>query len=144
MKALQHLRDVAVESYIILKSHLRLLIRACLFAPAHLCSYLLLVLHVDHVPDLVLLRHSGGPGLDHLLCLCCNCVPNLLLLCHDNHYRRKCEAFVDGAKHLGLVRLSSNVVTGVNDMYAWTLKAHRACLLLTNAGRNKNGKGGWE
>ena len=35
--------------------------------PAHLFSYLLLLLHADHVPGLVLLRHGGGPGLDHLL-----------------------------------------------------------------------------
>ena len=77
---------------------------ACLVAPAHLCSYLLLLLCVDRVPGLVLLRHGGGPSLDHLLCLSHDHVPNLLLPRHGGHYRQGCEAFADGTEHLGLVR----------------------------------------
>ena len=65
-EALQHFRDAAAGSYAIRKSH-RPLICARSFMPAHLFSYLLLLLHADHVPGLVLLRHGGGPGLDHLL-----------------------------------------------------------------------------
>ena len=93
---------------------------------AHLRLYLLLL--ADHVPGLVLLRHSGGPGLDHLLRLRHNRVPNLLLLCYGGHYRRGCEVCVDGAEHLSLVRFKQRQYDGVDDMYAQALQtAERAC-----------------
>ena len=80
--------------------------RSCV--PSHLRSCLLLLLCLDHVPGLtLLLRHGGGPGLGHLLCLRHNHVPGLLLLCHDGHYHHyhgECEAVTDGEKYLDLVR----------------------------------------
>ena len=43
-------------------------------------------IHDKHGKALVLLlRHSDGPGLNHLLHLCHDCVPDLLLLLHHNH-----------------------------------------------------------
>jgi hypothetical protein len=80
--------DAAAASYAIRKSHLPPLIHALLFATAHLLSYLLLLLYLDHAPGLVLLRHSGGPDLNHLIRLCHDRVPDLLLLCHGDHYRQ--------------------------------------------------------
>ena len=73
-----------------------------LFAPAHLRTYLLLLLCTDHVLGLVFLCHGGGPGLNHLLCLRHNLVPGLLLLYHGGHNRRGCDAIADGVEHLGL------------------------------------------
>ena len=110
--------------YVICKFHLPPLICAHLFAPAHLCPYLLLLFCVDHVPGLVLLRHSGGPGINHLLCLCRNCVIDLLLLHHGGHRRRGCEAFADGVEHLGLVRFKQWEYDGADDMYALALQAN--------------------
>ena len=93
---------------------------------------------------LLLLRHGVGPGLDHLLRLCHDRVPDHLLLRHDNHYCRGCEAFADGAEHLGLVRLKQRRYNGADDMYARVLQACWTWLLLIGARRDKEGKGGWE
>jgi hypothetical protein len=107
-------------------------------------SHLLLLLPADHVPGLVLLRHGGGPGLDHLLRLRHDRVPDLLLLRHGGHHRRGCEAFADGAEHLGLVRFEQRRYDGADDMCARALQARWTCLLLMDAGRDEEGKGGWE
>ena len=111
---------------------------------AHLCSYLLLLLCVDHIQGLILLRHGGRPGLDHLLRLCHGRVPDLLLLRHGGHYRRGYEAFTDGAEHLGLVRFKQRQYDGSDDMRTRALQIRRTCLLLIDAGRKKEGKGSWE
>ena len=137
-------RDAATAVCAICKSHLPQLICARLFAHVHVRLYLLLLLHVGHVRGLVPLRHGGGPDLNHLLRLRHNRVPDLLLLCHGGHYRRGCEACWDSVGHLGLGRFKQRRYDGADDMYARALQARWMCLLLIDAGHNKEGKGGWD
>jgi len=71
-------------------------------------------------------------------------VPGHLLLRHGDHYCRGCEAFADGAEHLGLVRFKQWRYDGADDVYARVLQARWTWLLSIDARRNKEGKGGWE
>ena len=51
---------------------------------------------------------------------------------------------MDGVEHLGLVRFDQRRHDGAEDMCARVLQARWTCLLLIDAGRDKEGKGDWE
>ena len=58
--------------------------------------------------------------------------------------RRGCKAFADGADHLGMVRFNELQYDGAADTYIQALQARQTCLLLIDAGRDTEGKGGLE
>ena len=48
-------------------------------------------------------------------------MPDLLLLCHGDHYRWGSVAFADGVEHLGLVRLKQQWYDGADNMHVLVL-----------------------
>ena len=52
--------------------------------------------------------------------------------------------FTDIAQLLGLVRFTQRRYNRADGMYTRALQARRMCLLLIDAGRDKERKGGWE